>query len=295
MGITEGGAGAGLWEAEAVGTLLAAGPGITLTRVGGRFAANITGLINRMAGGSETRFKKLISSDGPTIGNWRKGRSVPQLDTLLRLCVAVGSTPLEMLTEEVVITRAATGEPCDPPGQTLAGNTSKPSQSAAGVSAWVKKGAKSSPKSWDYASVEGSLLDALNEYPPSPVTAVGRRIAESAGRRDASYVRKLFPDLCRAVAARYAAYRKERIAERKESQKQAIRKIVTGLHESGTYPSHRRVSTALMKNSVKFGPGLYKMLREMREEVESARDHKPLLVARPGDASTVEPTTATHE
>jgi hypothetical protein len=66
---------------------------------------------------------------------------------------------------------------------------------------------------------------------------------------DASYLHRQFPDLCGAISARYKAHVQARKAERlKEVQTEVqteVQQIVHAIHNTGLYPSYRRVQALL--------------------------------------------------
>jgi transcriptional regulator with XRE-family HTH domain len=85
--------------------------------------------------------------------------------------------------------------------------------------------------------IDGKLLqDALSEDPPPSLSELGRRLYH--GRK---FLRLKFPELSKAVAARYMQYQNTIKEKRADTLRQTIRQAVTHITAAGLYVSAARV------------------------------------------------------
>ena len=89
-----------------------------------------------------------------------------------------------------------------------------------------------------------SVLEATltsDEDPPPSLREVARRlgIVEMGG------LYRRFPELSRAVAARFQAARKDRTLRRQDALREEVRQVVAALHAAGQYPSCNEVRARL--------------------------------------------------
>jgi hypothetical protein len=80
----------------------------------------------------------------------------------------------------------------------------------------------------------------LHEEPPSSLRAAAMRVGY-----DSCHLRSRFPDVIRAIAERYAGFKKSQSLEKKKEAVATIRSIALRLHSNGEYPSLKRVKKAL--------------------------------------------------
>jgi len=113
------------------------------------------------------------------------------------------------------------------------------------------------------AALEQALISAV---PPS-MRAMGRRL-----QCDVHYLYRRFPELCKAIAHRYLAFRHEEKVKRIERLRARIRQAVVELHRSGLFPSRNRVSGYL--NLARFGSN-----RTIWEAWQAAVEELGLVVA----------------
>jgi DNA-binding XRE family transcriptional regulator len=115
-------------------------------------------------------------------------------------------------------------------------------------------------KDW-FEKLEANLRAALSEEPPRTL----KDVAASLGFRCGTLSDR-WRELCHAIAARYAAYRKEEVLKRRLALKERIRQIVFELHQSGIHPSENHIRPLICDV-----PGvdiftLHQILKEIREE-----------------------------
>src|SRR5579871_1221798 len=97
-----------VWVAQAVGTLLTAGGAGAAphrTEVGRRLAARID------EQGGRTHCARVLGLSLSTICQWHQGTHLPQLGSLLRLCAALGTTHVQVLTGHDAAPAPYTGVP----------------------------------------------------------------------------------------------------------------------------------------------------------------------------------------
>lgn len=97
--------------------------------------------------------------------------------------------------------------------------------------------------------IDGKLLqDALSEDPPPPLSELARRLHHG---RD--FLHRKFPELSKAVVARYTQYQSALRKERDDALRRAIRQAVRHIIASGLYVSAARVKVQLKLNQPGIG------------------------------------------
>lgn len=89
--------------------------------------------------------------------------------------------------------------------------------------------------------IDGKLLqDALSEDPPPSLSELGRRLHHSR-----EFLRRQFPELTKAIVARYIQYQKVLTEKRTSALRQIIRQAVAHITAVGLYASNARVEDYL--------------------------------------------------
>jgi hypothetical protein len=83
---------------------------------------------------------------------------------------------------------------------------------------------------------------AAGSYPPQPMSKVARKLGY-----DHSFLCKYYPDLCRAISARFEAYRVNQCEEKKQGIICEVRRAALKVHSEGLYPSQVRVRNLLIR------------------------------------------------
>ena len=158
---------------------------------------------------------------------------MPQLASLLQCCYKLGVSPLDFFIAEA-----------------SASLTSHQNGSPAGIE--MKGKVKKHYRVLDMEKITQELEAELSKTgePPSPMSVVARRL-----RYDHSYLRRHFPDLCRAISDRYRAYRKKLREERKQRILDEVRQATYRVYNQGLYPSQERVRLLLGKPGFIREPG----------------------------------------
>jgi hypothetical protein len=174
------------WAATAAGELLAAAtrlaaePGIEVIA---RSTAACVGITSGR--GNVGAFSRAHGLPKQTVGKWQRGEARVALDSLLRFCLRAGVSPADFLTGEV----------------NKGGFEVRP------VPAGKPDGKRQPPAARRRRSIDRNadgraLSAALKETPPRSMVAVARGMG-----RQHSALRYQFPELCKAIVARYAEYR----------------------------------------------------------------------------------------
>lgn len=209
-----------VWVCQAVGELLAATPTLSNPPRKKTLVRNISALTGKVMGGNASALARLLGCSPATVRDWRSGKVLPRLNSLLRMCYSVSVSPLRFLTED--IGESISREPRELPG--------------------VQHGTGSSPRSFDWEALRRALeVAATSDESPPPSMA---KVAERLGH-DLSHLLKLFPDLCRQISQRYRNRRETRRIERECRIHAEIRQAVLSVHAQGEYPSYDRVRAML--------------------------------------------------
>jgi len=108
--------------------------------------------------------------------------------------------------------------------------------------------------------LEAELL--MQGGPPSPMSAVARRL-----KYDHSFLRRHFPELCRAISDRYRAFRKKKREERKQMILDEVQQTTFSVHDQELYPSQERVRLLLAKPGSIKEPGALAAWHEALQEL----------------------------
>ncbi len=201
------------WVVERVGELLAHTPRLEARPAAARLAYAATCSLQRLAGGSRYRLARLIGRHESVMETLRGGPQAPSLGTLLRLCYVGGVTLLQFLTETPL--------------------RLKPRRMPARPLFQPKIRRQTSHDDQAYRAV---LEQALISSAPPSMRAMGRRL-----KCDPHYLYRRFPELSKAIAHRYLAFRQAEKAKRIEQLRARIRQAVVALQRAGILPSRNRV------------------------------------------------------
>lgn len=180
--------------------------------------------LHEMAGGNVSAIARKFRVDRKTIRGWKNGTQIPQLASLLQICYLCDVSPLSLFTDGMKIREFA----------------------KATVPATLLKN-KKYYRSLDKERVRRTLEAELvaGSYPPQPMSKVARKLGY-----DHSFLCKYFPDLCRAISARFEAYRANQCAEKKQSIICEVRRAALKVHSEGLYPSQVRVRNLLTRPGI---------------------------------------------
>jgi len=207
------------WVDDAVGILLATSPVATPPQRE-RIASLIARCIAPMGG--PTAFARALQLNLSTVWQWEQGTHLPSMDALVSLCYRLAISPRDFLL-------------ADPARLNLVPTNPHPPKDDRGRPTVVRK-------RFDSDRVRAALADALQraEEPPPSMREVARRLGYS--HADLS-VR--FPDVCRAISARYLAHCQSVGEQRMQRLCREVREATFHIHAQGVYPSSVRVPELL--------------------------------------------------
>ena len=141
---------------------------------------------------------------------WSKGKSIPELRTILTVCYRLEISLLDFVT----LKPQAFNSPQINP-QRLSNNPR------------IKR---ASPKAFDYIATENYLQNVLNnpELPPLTMTEVAQRL-----KINQRTIYGYFPSLCKAISAKYRSYKKLQTAQRIQKCCQEVEQAVHDIYKVG--------------------------------------------------------------
>jgi ribosome-binding protein aMBF1 (putative translation factor) len=202
------------WVARQVGALLAA-PQPQPQPDRGHVAAVVQAAGQQLSTWTQvTELARRLGVRSSAVTQWRTGMAVPELESWLRLAAVLG-TSLQTVLTCVPAPPVADTYPALPDRPTLPPRAQR-------------------RRLFDQAAVAAHLTEVLADThaPPPSMRAVGRQL----GYAD-SQIRQYFPDQCRAISARYLAYRRARQQARRQQVDADIRAAVATLDAQGQYPT----------------------------------------------------------
>ena len=163
-----------------------------------------------------------LQLSGSAVSGWRRKGRLPRLATLLRLCHLLQTSPLRLLTEgtaAVDFSRVNLSQLPAPRG-----------------------GSKRPRRPFGKENLRQDLEAVLanDELPPPSMCKIARQVGYAHAT-----LHHHFPDLCRAISARYMAYRKQQGEQKRQQLCEEVRQAVAQIHARGIYPSGARVASLL--------------------------------------------------
>jgi transcriptional regulator with XRE-family HTH domain len=216
-----------IWMGQALGKLLATVPDLPAIPCQERFATIISTHVHRAMEGNFSEFARCVRFHRRTVWEWAKGLQVPRLDALLQICSYFGITPIDLLT----------------------GNFHEIAQIKKDI--FGKKPLTERPHRQFRQFEAEKLRDALEqvlqseEYPPPSMREVAQRL-----NYDQSHLRKHFPDLCKAISARYLAYQQGRRLDRFRKMNAQVQHAAEILQEQACSLSERQVGKMIGKRGI---------------------------------------------
>ncbi len=111
--------------------------------------------------------------------------------------------------------------------------------------------------------VKTALETALTQVPPPSIRQVARNTRQSL-----TNLNRLYPDLCRQVAAHRIKYLHERAVKNREKRKAVIKQVVLSLIAQGIYPSKGRIQQAASNRSILRANWAHKYYDELMSEIK---------------------------
>ena len=210
------------WLVNAIGEMLARGPSLSVPPRPPNLARVMRPYLQPARSGRAKRLAQALRASASTVSAWRAGGRRPQLDYLLRLCYHFDLSPVRLLTDDTLAINLTETQT-----RLLPEHLSNP---------------KRQRRPFERQRIRQALETALasDEQPPPPMRTVARRVGYAP-----SFLHSYFPDLCRAISARYLAEAKARGQQRLQALCEQVRQAATTIHAEGSYPSATRISLRL--------------------------------------------------
>ena len=173
-----------IWIAKTIGELIAATPYLNDSLSSNTIALNLSKWVEQITEGNIAEFARQINIPRNTVWLWCKGKNSPSLKALTNICYFLGVSILSFLTEE----------------------TNNLCFSKKLLTTEVKSKSRKKSKPFNSEKVK-SDLEALLTNNESPILSMEEVARQLGINRRTIY--KYFPDLCRAISARYISYQKD--------------------------------------------------------------------------------------
>jgi len=217
------------WVGQAVGELLAAGPGLSSLPGQDSLAQSLAIYMERVTGGQKGLFSRRLQDhhvdlDKMAIWRWLNG-SQPLFSRLLQVCYCLQTTPLHFLTEP----------------SNLPASLDLKALPAQTPPASIQKSFNRLDLDLLRQALEATL--ASEEEPPPSLNQVAKQL----GYAGHTQLGRRLPELSQAVSARYREYWSGRSLERKQLIEDEVRQRTFEIHAEGRYPTLRQVMSRLSK------------------------------------------------
>ncbi len=170
---------------------------------------------------------------------WCKGKSIPELRVILTVCYCLDIYLLDFITLKQPAFQSPRINPQRLP-----------------TSLYFKR---VFPRAFDYMATEKYLQNFLNDTErPLKMKEVAQRL-----NIDQRTIYSHFPNLSKAISAKYRSYQKQQTAERIQKYCQEVEQAARSLHQAGEYPSEARVSQLISQ------PGYFRY-KEVRRFLNQA-------------------------
>jgi transcriptional regulator with XRE-family HTH domain len=213
------------WIKQMVGELLATQPMLSVSPCRERIAATLTTYLDTFMNGNQTELARRLNRHVSSIRDWQRGKQLPHLGNLLRICFLFEMTLVSLLTEHV-------------PQRTLPSPTVLQKSVPGGRT-------RRHMRRFDANEIEQALEEALQEDPPPSMRQVAKRLGY-----DPSHVYKRFPQLCQAISQRRQVDQTKNKNIRLQRDQDELREAMYKLHEQGLYPGQTQLQKVLSKPGV---------------------------------------------
>ena len=190
-----------------------------------RIAQSLTLCIDQACDGIMNRFAHLIDKRKSTVWGWQHAENQIPINDLLRICKLLDISLFDFLyAESFVLDKIELSPPV----------------LASGVRARRRP-----PRQLNWEVTERALSATLKEETPLSMRAVAERL--DLNKR---LLYRHFPELCKAISARYMHYRKTEHNNRRYLYEKEVKLTTAGLRATGIYPSRRRVTKLIRSRSL---------------------------------------------
>ena len=234
------------WVADGLDQLLAVAPTVKYPPGRNRF----TWAFATLTGSSDTSaLARKLGVDYLAAWNWSTGRMRPLITQLLLACAKFGTSISAFLTEDAL----TAGPACNIPFPASMLLKAEP----------VRRGSRRRQLfslSWVGKYLQ-RVLEEDAELPPS-LEEISRKMS-----RNKSYLYRHYPDLCRAITARWKTWNQEQGANRRERLAGEVQEAAIRLYGDGINPSTLEVAKLLTQPGAIRDPAARASLREIRQKL----------------------------
>lgn len=210
------------WVTHEVETLFASAPTLKKEIDAHNIFEMLTYWIDLETQGNIKAFARKWQISPASVYSWKVHRQRPQFDTLLRFCYFYDVSLLDVL---------------------LQGTRAVKNVSLVENKRMIRPGCPKRPhRVFDHVHVLATLQSVLASDAEPPLAM--RQVCKEAGY-DPVLVYHHYPDLCRAISARFMTYQKERGKLRLQHIGEEVRQAAFTIHSQGKYPSAYRIQAIL--------------------------------------------------
>lgn len=230
-----------IWSANTVGEFIASTPDSPFYLTNDRIAKAFSIYVDHLAEGNIAELARQLKIPKNTLWLWCQGNNRPTFTKLVEACFRLRVSLSEFLM-------------ADPP--------LKKCQEVKLLPVKCQPTSRAGAQFWDLQAIRIYLEETLgiDKQPYPSLEEVARILG-----RDRRTLVKHFPELCRAIAARYLNQRQANKLQAIAQCCEEVRQAAFKLHEQGIYPSEARITELLTK------PGFLRY-KEVREAVHAAKE-----------------------
>lgn len=228
-----------IWISQNLGELISFTPSTLFPIHSKNISKAFNLIINDICEGNIAAFAKVFNLPKNTVWMWCKSKSLPELRVILAVCYCLNISLFDFVT---IKPQAF---------QSLRIDLQKLPKSS--------RTKRASPRTLNYTSTEKYLVNILNSHEcPLTMKEVAKRL-----NIDQRTIHSHFPNLCKAISAKYRDYQQQQTQERIQKSCQEVEQTVRNLHQAGEYPSEARVSQLISQ------PGHFRY-KEVRKSLNKA-------------------------
>ena len=228
-----------IWISQSLGNLISFIPSSLSSIHSENISKAFNLIIDVTCEGNIAAFAKIFNLPKNTVWMWCKSKSFPELRAILTVCYCLDISLFDFVTLKQQVFQSPRIAPQRLPKS--------------------PRTKRASPKIFDRRTTEKYLVSILNSSErPLKMKEVSRRL-----NIDQRTIYGYFPNLCKAISAKYRKYQKQQTAERIQKCCQEVEQAVCNLHQAGEYPSEARVSQLISQ------PGYFRY-KEVRKSLYRA-------------------------
>jgi len=226
------------WGLIAVGELLGRTAELKARPTKETIAQLLTEIVNNFMAGNNSKAARYLGVSDVTILDWKRGKQIPQLGTLLRLCYQLDIVPFDFLTRNGSISMP------------------QPRPKSVGYIDWCRP--RKTYRKFEATRIEQVLMAELYADNKTPRTMV--EIAKELDY-DPSHIYKHFAQMCKETTKRHQLYRYNIGSEKKRQKLTELQRAIDTIHSQGDYPSLKQVAVCLKRPGYLRHPEAYNFWR----------------------------------